>query len=552
MFSLKNNQTLPTIYLLLITLAAVIICSTRFEFSYVGLISYLFFLSILSLLIFLTGRIKLSLSITSTLIVIIQLLNQIKVHYYKERLFFPDISIAFDPSNFSTLLHYPLAALSLIGLALLFIFNFFLYLKQPKIKFIFRVLSLLTMCGLILSITLVSRNQSNIEDWQASLPKGKGTIVNIFISAQQMHYQAPQYSESSDYFLSKNEFSYQPNSSENIKPDIVVMLQESTVNPNIYHLAEVDLPKFEMFTPNKVTKANSLLRVQTFGGGTWLSEFSLLTGLDTDDFKFRKNSVFYTVAPHIKNSIFRELKNNGYYTVVLTPMAKQNYNAGPTYKNLGIDLIIQPQELGYPAELDDNLWKIPTEAMLGYVKKILEQHADKPVFIFVLTMNEHGPYDTSHADNYKIEQSISDRNIAGALSHYISKINLLNDATQNFKHFVNVRDKPTIFLYFGDHQPNIGWNSTYNTEQLSPDYLTQFYLEDNFSAVPVKNIGKITDISFLSGLLLETANLNVSPFFKANMSMRNLCQGRLSDCPDDKLVNSYKHYIYQELEASGK
>lgn len=551
MFSLKNKQILPTVYLSFITLAAVIICSSRFGFSYVGFISYAFFLSILSLFLCLTGRIRLSLSITSALIIIIQLLNQIKVHYYKERLFFPDISIALDPSNFGTLLHYPLAALGLIGLALLLVFNFFLYLKEPKIKFNFRALSLLAMFGLILGITLVSRNENNIEHWQASLPKGKGTVVNIFMSAQQMHYQAPQYAGSSDYFLSKKEFSYQP-SNEHKKPDIVVMLQESTVNPNIYHLPGVDLPKFEMFIPNGTTKANSLLRVQTFGGGTWLSEFSLLTGLDTDDFKFRKNSVFYTVAPHIKNSLFRELKNNGYYTVVLTPMFKQNYNAGPTYKNLGIDLIIQPQELGYPAELDDNLWEIPTEAIFGYVKKILEQHTDKPVFIFVLTMNEHGPYDTSHSDDYKIEESISDRNIAGALSHYINKIKLLNNATENFTHFVSEREKPTMFLYFGDHQPNIGWNSQYDTEQLDPVHLTQFYLEDNFSTAPVRNIGEVTDISFLSSLLLETANLNVSPFFEANIRMRNLCQGRLSDCPDEKLVNSYKHYIYQELKAAGK
>lgn len=551
MFSLKIKQVLPIIYLSLMTIAAAMICSSHFGFSYVGYISYAFFLSILCLLLFLTGKIRLSLSITSTLIVIIQLINQIKVHYYKERLFFPDISIALDPSNFGTLLHYPLASLGLIGLALLFFFNFFIFLKEPKIKAKFRGLSLFLTLSFILGITLVSRNVDNIEHWQASLPKGKGTIVNLFMSAQQMHYQPPQYNELSDYFLSNEQFSYQPKN-ENKKPDIVVMLQESTVNPHLYQLPGVNLPKFEMFSPNQATKANSQLRVQTFGGGTWLSEFSLLTGLDTDDFTFRKNSVFYTVAPHIKHSIFRELKNNGYYTVVLTPMGKQNYNAGPTYNNLGVDLIIQPQELGYPAELDENLWTIPTEAMLGYVKKILEQHTDKPVFIFVLTMNEHGPYDTSYSDDYEINKSINDRNTAGALSHYLSKIKLLDDATKNFTHFISTRENPTMFLYFGDHQPNVGWNRQYNTDESDPMHLTQFYLQDNFSTVPVANIGEITDISFLSGLLLETAGLKVSPFFDANIRMRNLCQGKLSDCSDEKLINSYKHYIYQELEAAGK
>ncbi|WP_159567592.1 LTA synthase family protein [Budvicia diplopodorum] len=549
---LLNNKKIPsTIYLFLITLAALVVCSTRFEFSYVGFISYAFFLSILTFFIFLTGRIKLSLGITSTLIVSLQLLNQIKVHYYKERIFFQDVSVALDPSNFGTLLHYPLASVGLIGLVLLIVLNVFLYLAEPKRTRSLRLLSLCIMLGLIAGITHVSQNRNNIERWQASLPKGKGTIVNIFLSAQQMYYQAPQYEESSSYFLSRKEFTYQPELETN-KPDIIVMLQESTVNPNLYHLPGVNLPTFGMFSLTDTIRANSKLRVQTFGGGTWLSEFSLLTGLDTDDFTFRKNSVFYTVAPHIKNSIFSELKKNGYYTVVLTPMSKQNYNAGPTYKNLGIDLIIQPQELGYPADLDDNLWQIPTDTMLSYVKEVLKQYSDKPVFIFVLTMNEHGPYDTKHSDDYQIDKSINDRNIAGALSHYIGKIELLDRATQSFTNFVSTREKPTMFLYFGDHQPNIGWNDTYDTTLPDAAHLTQFSLHDNFSSVQAKNIGDVTDISFLSSLLLERANLSVSPFFEANIRMRNLCQGRLSDCPDKKLVDSYKHYIYQELEAAGK
>ncbi|AKJ40938.1 LTA synthase family protein [Pragia fontium] len=548
----KNNKSfISTAYLYLITLAALIICSSRFSFSYVGFIAFGFFLAIFTALLFLSGRVKLSLSITSTLIVILQLLNQIKAHYYKERLFFQDISIALDPANFGTLFHYPLALLGLIGLVILLALNVVLYIRTIKISLPYRFLSLFIMAGLILGITQFSQNKHNIENWQGALPKGKGTIVNMFMSAQQMYYQPPQYKESSNYFLSNKQFHYRPKENAS-KPDIVVMLQESTVNPELYHLPGVTFPEFKMFAHDKDTRATSPLRVQTFGGGTWLSEFSLLTGLNTDDFKFRKNSVFYTVAPHIKNSLFRELKNNGYYTVVLTPMFKMNYNAGPTYKNLGIDLIIQPQELGYPAELDDNLWTISTEAMLGYVKQLLKQHTDKPVFIFVLTMNEHGPYEKDHSDDFQIAKSSGDKNAAGAISHYIDKIKLLDTATNQFSQFVAEREKPTMFLYFGDHQPNVGWNGKYNTTLTNAWYLTQFYLKDNLASEPLQNFGDITDISFLGGILLERTGLPVSPFYEANIRMRNLCQGRLDDCPDQKLTNSYKHYLYQDLKTAGE
>ncbi len=39
-------------------------------------------------------------------------------------------------------------------------------------------------------------------------------------------------------------------------------------------------------------------------------------------------------------------------------------------KRLGVDRIIQPQELGYPGKLQDNLWTISTDDMLKYVKEI--------------------------------------------------------------------------------------------------------------------------------------------------------------------------------------
>ncbi|MBK5074366.1 LTA synthase family protein [Budviciaceae bacterium CWB-B4] len=548
---LRAYLSVSNIYLSLMTIAALAICGTRFSFSYVGFISFASFVSIFGCLLLLSGRIKLSLSITSTLIVILQLLNQIKVHYYKERLFFSDVSIALDPTNFSTLFHYPLALLGIIGLIILLILNIALYIRTPKIRTSSRLLSLVVVGGLATGIIFASQNKTNIEHWQASLPKGKGTIVNLFMSAQQMYYQPPQYDGSAKYFLSASSFKYLPNA-ETKKPDIVVMLQESTVNPALYHLPDITLPEFKMFVADEGTRANSPLRVQTFGGGTWLSEFSLLTGLNTDDFKFRKNSVFYTVAPHIKASLFRELKNNGYYTVVLTPMYKMNYNAGPTYNHLGIDLIIQPQELGYPAELDDNLWTIPTKSMLDYVKTLLARYTDKPVFIFVLTMNEHGPYDTGHSDDFGIENSIDNRDVAGALSHYISKLKLLNEATEEFSQFIIHREKPTMFLYFGDHQPNIGWDDDYNTGWTNERRITQFFLKDNLSSKTVPNIGGLTDISFLGGMLLERAGLAVSPFYEANIRMRNLCLGLLDDCPDDQLIKSYKHYIYQDLKNAGE
>jgi hypothetical protein len=105
-------------------------------------------------------------------------------------------------------------------------------------------------------------------------------------------------------------------------------------------------------------------------------------------------------------------------------------------------------------------------------------------------------------------------------------------------------------MHFGDHQPAIDWSNGYTTTMSDPMHFTQFSLRDNTGAPAVSDLGRMTDIAFLGGMVLEHANLSVSPFYRANIEMRHLCKGELNDCTNTKLVESYKHYIYSELHAA--
>lgn len=305
-----------------------------------------------------------------------------------------------------------------------------------------------------------------------------------------------------------------------------------------------------MFDPSApFVSAYGPLRVQTTGGGTWLSEFSFATGLDTNDFGHRKHSVFYTVAPHIQTSFYQELKNNGYFTILLTPMTKDNYNTQNAYKNFGIDLVLQPQDLGYDENINTNLWDITSEQMLDYVAEILNQYPEQPVAVFMLSMNEHGPYDEKSEDQYNLLPYFSDEKVARRLNDYLQRQEDLNRATDQFAVQLLNRDKPTLFLYFGDHHPALYGKALQENLFADPLYVTQFFMKDNLSAQ--RQVQQpITDINFLGGLILERINADVSPYYDANIKMRYLCDGKLSDCEDGDLIQSYKHYIYNELKVA--
>lgn len=507
------------------------------------------------LLYLVSARAAFAIATSSLLVILLQFLNQLKVHYYKDQLLFPDIFMMADPSNAGTLLHYPSAGVAVVAMIALLILTLVVSWRVTPRRA--GLAAPLVAVGIMLgSAALLSHSVlRNQHDWSTKLPGGTGVLSNLAMSGIQTIYDSPTFPEESDQeFITRaaalNKAQPTPNA---VRPDIVLLLQESTVDPRLYQVpTPAVLPHLAMFDQDSKVKAHSLMRVQTFGGGTWLSEFAALTGLRSDDFGAMKNAVFYSVIDHVNDSLFKQMKDNGYYTVVLTPFNKSAYNAGHAYTMMGVDKIIQPQELGYPGDISENLWHISTGDVLSYVKKLLGSQTDKPIFVYALTMYEHGPYDASHHDDYQLASVVKNEGSAGKFSHYVEKIKSSDVALKDFFQFVDQRKRPTMFMYFGDHQPAIDWANGYTSPLPDAMHLSQFSLRDNFNLPPVSDLGQVTDIAFLGGILLEQAQLKVSPFYQANIDMRHLCKGELNDCQDTALFNSYRNYIYDKLHAASK
>lgn len=507
------------------------------------------------LLYLVSARAAFAIATSSLLVILLQFLNQLKVHYYKDQLLFPDIFMMADPSNAGTLLHYPSAGVAVVAMLALLILTLVVSWRVAPRRT--GLAAPLVAVGIMLgSAALLSHSVlRNQHDWSTKLPGGTGVLSNLAMSGIQTIYDSPTFPEEpAQEFITRaaalNKAQPTPNG---VRPDIVLLLQESTVDPRLYKVPTPGvLPHLAMFDQDSKVKAHSLMRVQTFGGGTWLSEFAALTGLRSDDFGAMKNAVFYSVIDHVNDSLFKQMKDNGYYTVVLTPFNKSAYNAGHAYRMMGVDKIIQPQELGYPGDISENLWHISTGDVLSYVKKLLGSQTDKPIFVYALTMYEHGPYDASHHDDYQLASVVKNEGSAGKFSHYVEKIKNSDIALKDFFQFVDQRKRPTMFMYFGDHQPAIDWANGYTSPLPDAMHLSQFSLRDNFNLPPVSDLGQVTDIAFLGGILLEQAQLKVSPFYQANIDMRHLCKGELNDCQDTALFNSYRNYIYDKLHAASK
>ena len=95
------------------------------------------------------------------------------------------------------------------------------------------------------------------------------------------------------------------------RPDVLVWLHESTLNPAQYRLDGAQLPVLCICSRTENTRASRRVLVHTYAGRTCLSECSVRTGLAPADFGLRRNLVFNSVAPEVSNTVVHRFEAAG-------------------------------------------------------------------------------------------------------------------------------------------------------------------------------------------------------------------------------------------------
>ena len=499
---------------------------------------------------------------TRTEFVVLMLFHRMKIHYYKQPLLISDFWLVTDWRNWETLLHYKGAIFGVLGLLGLLGYAIFGWSDVESVSNGFRVFAAILAAMSFALMWHYSKDPDATKVWLDSLPDdGRDVFLNLPMSCRGVFFKVPEFEGNSQKFKEKmtallsEKAESKTESAE--KPDIVVCLQESTLNPHQFDFDAETIPSFSMFNKQEDTAFVSPLRVHTVGGATWKSEFAFLAGVPSTDFGALASGVFYSVVPHLKTGFIKNLREQGYFCVALSPFTKGNYNAKPAYDHFGFDLMLQPQDLGYPASISKNLWHISSEEMMYYTKLILQkqhpslENVEQPMFVYVLTMKEHGPYNTNMPNHFNLASKRLGGKAISCLNDYIDRIASLNEAIEGLNDYLKARETPYVFGYFGDHQ--VAFDNQLPPKKgnfANPDYVTQFVVRTNRKTDFVQQ-QDFLDLAFVGGVLLDVAGLlPKDDFMRANIAMRQLSQGKLEDAEDMDLVNSYRNYLYQDLKIA--
>ena len=300
-------------------------------------------------------------------------------------------------------------------------------------------------------------------------------------------------------------------------PNILVIMNES--------YADLGILGQELRTNEPVTPYVDSLRENTvrgyaltsiFGGTTANAEFEFLCGMtmaNAPDGSCPYQQ--YITAPTF--SLPHVLNTYGYKTVSTHPYFSSGWNRTNVYPHLGFSESSFLE--AYPYE-DLIREFVSDREMYGCVLDMLDAETDAPLFLFGITMQNHGDYiyegpnytKTISLEGYEMEHPMTEQ--------YLSLLHESDKAVEYLLTELESRDEDTIVLFFGDHLPQIegdflleahgGPYETLAEQQLQ--YTVPFFIWTNFDIE--EETVPCTSLNYLSRYLLDIAGLPLPSYFR--------------------------------------
>lgn len=259
------------------------------------------------------------------------------------------------------------------------------------------------------------------------------------------------------------------------------------------------------------------LHVSVLGGNTANTEFEFLTG-NTMAF-MPQGSIPY--QQYIKNSIpslASLLKQKGYVSVAMHPYYDTGWSRNTVYPWMGFDAMRFIEE--YPDAEYVRKYVSDRSDFERIIQEYEQRDKEKPLFIFNVTMQNHGGYDQSYEN---LPAAVWAEGIESQpLTNYLSLISLTDQALSELISYFEAEEDDTIIVFFGDHQPNdtvaapIWQQNGVAMEELSAEqdaarYQVPFLLWANFDIQEKQDVE--TSANFLALEVLKQAGIPLEGYY---------------------------------------
>ena len=316
-------------------------------------------------------------------------------------------------------------------------------------------------------------------------------------------------------------------------PDIIVIQHESIFDPRLFGLPVE--PIVEAFLSPKNGR-HGTLNVDIFGGGSWQSEFSLLTGLSSASFGSSGYFLFKRGAGRYHNSLPNSLAALGYRTMLTSSCRRSFLNYDEFYRSIGIseriftDDFQPPFDVArYEATHSDALF---LEAALGVHMKRMTGDAT-PRLLYALTNFNHGPHNRRLVapGRFERERAFAAASLPDACyAEYYARLVETAVTWNRLKSELSTRfpGRPMLIVHYGDHQPVMARRIEAKIKlpiEARRQFRTFYAMEtlNDGSERMIPGRGPDLDIAFLGTVALQQAGLPLDEIFATRASLLGHC-----------------------------
>jgi phosphoglycerol transferase MdoB-like AlkP superfamily enzyme len=336
-------------------------------------------------------------------------------------------------------------------------------------------------------------------------------------------------------------------------PHIIVISDEASIDTNRLPSLKPDPaldPHFISFDGSRRSTT-----VETYGGGTWLTELSVLTGLSTRSFGPFAPVATRMVADRVEKSLPEWLGQCGYETRSIYPAGGRFVSARRMHDGLGVrkfedwfDLKAKDPTLSDALQLRDRIY-------YRYALERLQAEPAELSFTFLWLTGNHTPWTnelspeirfadippspTPEIAEYRRRQRLSDLDLRWLKDELVR----------------TMPDQPFLIVRYGDHLPFIGGSlidpqltedeAWRHINALDSRYFRPYFAVDTVNYAPpgVMPRPETISVSYFGLMILDLIGLPRNPVAQYQASVIDRCGGLFSECENGAVVRQFNGWL---------
>lgn len=323
-----------------------------------------------------------------------------------------------------------------------------LYIERNCKKY----LQVLMIEGILLCSFIFLGGEIETWQWKQKGSRLNGYLLNFSLQLRETFVMQPENYSIDNIKLLSDKYTNKTNRKGSEEyPDIIVIMDESFVDLDILGSkirTNDDITPYMDSLEENIVKGYALSSV--FGGSTPNSEYEFLTG-NTMGFLPSGSIAYQQFINDEQFSIVSNLKKWNYSCVSMHPYLADGWERPAVYSDLGFEKCYFLDDFPQKKIIRD--YVSDQEMFEQIIKQYENKEEEKNLFLYSVSMQNHGGYETEEFDSTIYLQDYSQE--YSDVEEYLSLIHETDLAMEYLiKYFENV-ENDVVIVFYGDHFPSL-------------------------------------------------------------------------------------------------